>query len=115
MGKRTPTRQLFYSSFISWTLLFAYPVAFYRSANTPVAGAGGSEVLEVAALGLAIAGAMACIVWLSSAEPLNPNIHTLTPWQPSAGPCPPHPFTHREPATWLQDLAYYNPGPGGNA
>ena len=67
MGKRTPTRQLFYSSFISWTVFFAYLLAFYQSANTPVAGAGGSEVLEVAALGLAIAGAMAVLAWLGSA------------------------------------------------
>ena len=59
--------RLFYATLIGWTLLFAYLVAFYRSANTPVAGAGGRETLEVAALGLAIAGAMAVFVWLGSA------------------------------------------------
>ena len=45
MGMRTPT-QLFYSSFIGWALLFAYLLAFYQSANTPLRAASITDLLE---------------------------------------------------------------------
>ena len=64
MGTRTPTRQLFYSSFISWALLFAYLLAFYQSANTPLRAASGADMLQAASVGLAMAGSMAATVWL---------------------------------------------------
>ena len=64
MGTRTPTQHLFYSSFISWALLFAYLLAFYQSANTPLRAASGADMLQAASVGLAMAGSMAATVWL---------------------------------------------------
>ena len=64
MGTRTPTQHLFYSSFISWALLFAYLLAFYQSANTPLRAASVADIFEAASVGLAIAGSMAAAGWL---------------------------------------------------
>ena len=64
MGDRTARRRILYSTFISWALLFAYLLAFYQSANTPLRAASFADVLEAASVGLAIAGSVAATVWL---------------------------------------------------
>ena len=59
-----PPLHLFYATLISWALLFAYLLAFYQSANTPLRAASVADMLEAASVGLAIAGSMAATVWL---------------------------------------------------
>lgn len=64
MGDRTARRRILYSTFISWALLFAYLLAFYQSANTPLRAAGVVDIFEAASVGLAIAGSIGATVWL---------------------------------------------------
>ena len=49
---------------ISWALCFAYLLAFYQSANTPLRAASFADMLATASVGLAIAGSIAAAVWL---------------------------------------------------
>ena len=60
----SPFLRTFYAALISWSLLFVYLLAFYQSANTPLRAADLTEVLQTAALALAMSGAIAALVWL---------------------------------------------------
>ena len=60
----SPSLRTFYAALISWSLLFVYLLAFYQSANTPLRAADLTEVLQTAALALAMSGAIAALVWL---------------------------------------------------
>ena len=66
MARNKAPLRLFYGTLIGWALLFGYLLAFYQSANTPIAGAEINEILQVTALGLSIAGIMAVFVGLGS-------------------------------------------------
>ena len=60
----SPFLRTFYAALISWSLLFVYLLAFYQSANTPLRAADLTEVLQTAALALAMSGAIAALIWL---------------------------------------------------
>ena len=68
-----PFKDLFFASYLSFLLWFVYAISFYFSANTPVAEAAFTEVLQLLGLsaGLAALGALFVCAVVGPFFPLN--------------------------------------------